>query len=215
VPAVLVMPTDRPVPSEVVASYAAVYGRGLTDGTVCGQIVLGDTYADVARNLCVTYAMDMPGATHIMWFDSDQVMPSDTVARLMTHRQRIVGGLYHQRVPPFRPVAYDFLDDTGYGMNMLVLPDDPTGMWHVDGLGCTLVELSVYHELAEAMGNPNWHQLSPGHGEDVYFFRRVAQLKVDVWLDADVRAGHLRREVVTTTHYESFRKVHPEQPVPS
>lgn len=213
-PAVVIcMPVDRPLPPEVADSYASVYGRGLVDGTVIAKIMIPDTYADVARNLCVTHAMDAPGdPTHVMWFDSDQTMPSDTVARLLSHQKAVVGGLYHQRRPPFHPVAYDFLDDgTGYGMKLIDLPDDPKGLVKVDGLGlgCTLVRLDVYLAMAEHFGDASWHQLSPGHGEDVFWFRRLRDMGVDdVWLDCDLRAGHVRREVVSTVHYESFRRAH-------
>jgi len=208
------MPTDREVPAETVRSYAEVYGRGLVDGVVLCSIVLGDTYADVARNLLVTHAMDAPGdPTHIMWFDSDQTMPSDTVARLLAHKKDVVGGLYHKRVAPFGPVAYNFVDghENGpYAAEFIDLPDNPTGLVKVDGLGlgCTLVRLDLYLSMFNWFGDSSWHQLSPGHGEDVFFFHRLREMKAGVWLDTDLRAGHVRREVVGTQHYEAYRRAH-------
>lgn len=223
---VLVMPTTREVPPETVNSFAGVYGRGLTDGNTIGRFILGDTYADVARNLCVTHAMDAAGdPTHIMWFDSDQTMPDDTIARLLSHNKAVVGGLYHQRLPPFYPVAYNFIEsEHEYAMELIELDENPTGLVKVDGLGlgCTLARLDVYlamteHYAVNGVEDACWHQLSPGgsasergKGEDVFFFRRLRDMGVDdVWLDCDLRVGHVRREVVGIEHYEAFKKVHP------
>jgi len=205
------MPSARPIPSEVVDSFARLYGRGLVEGYVTAELILGDTYLDAARNLLTTYAMDLPtNPTHAFWFDDDMTMPSDTIARLLAHDVPIVGGLYHQRAAPFMPVAYNFTGE-GHSAQMIELPDEPTGLVQVDGLGfgCTLIQMNIYLEMAEHFGDPRWHQVNEGVGEDVFFFRRVKEMGIPVWLDCDVRAGHVRRETVTTTHYQAYRTAHP------
>lgn len=206
--AVICVPSGRDFPAEVADSFAGLYGRGLTDGTVTAKIVLGDTYIDAARNLLVTYAMDIPTRpTHIFWMDDDMVMPPDTVARLMAHRKPIVGGLYHQKTAPFMPVAYRNAE--GRHVRMIDLPDDTHGLVAVDGmgLGCCLVEIDVYLRMAERFG-PRWHRVEEGVGEDLVFFEQVAEMGIPVWLDTDLRCGHVRRETVGTVHYESYRRAH-------
>lgn len=207
--AVICVPSAREIPAETAESLARVYGRGLTDGTVTALIVRGDTYIDTARNFLVTHALDVPSEpTHIFWMDDDMVVPSDAVARLAAHGLPIVGGLYHQRVAPFPPVAYRRDPDTERGVRMIDLEPDPVGMIRVDGmgLGCCLVELPLYLRMLEHFGDPWWHQVSSGRGEDLHFFDRCGQMGVPVWLDCDLRCGHVRREVVSTVHYESFRR---------
>jgi hypothetical protein len=205
--AVICMPSNRMVPAETVESLARVYGRGLVDGTVTALLMLSDTFIDAARNLLVTQAVDVPTQpTHILWMDDDNVIPSDTVARLAAHKVPIVGGLYHQRLPPFAPVAYRTVE--GRKVQMIDLPDDPHGLVRVDGLGlgCTLVEIGIYLAMAERYGDARWHAVVDGRGEDIWFFERVQEMGIPVYLDTDARCGHVRRETVGTVHYESYRR---------
>ena len=209
--AVICVPSNRDFPAEVADSFAGIYGRGLVEGTVTAKIVLGDTYLDAARNLLVTYALDVPTEpTHIFWMDDDMVMPSDTIGRLMAHRLPIVGGLYHQKSPPFRPVAYNRSVMGDRHVEMISLPDDPSGVVEVDGmgLGCCLVELDVYLRIAEEFG-PRWHRVEEGVGEDLVFFEQVRALGIPIWLDTDVRCAHIRNQAVTTVHYQTYRSAHP------
>jgi hypothetical protein len=211
--AVICMPSSRDMPSECADSFAGVYGRGLTDGTVTAKIVLGDTYIDTARNLLVTYAIDVEtNPTHIFWMDDDMIVPSDAVARLLAHDKPIVGGLYHQRAAPFKPVAYMRDENSERGVQMITLPDNPSGLVQVDGLGlgATLVDIRIYKDMVGAFSDVWWHQVSTGRGEDIHFFARCAEMGVDVFLDCDLRCGHVRREAVGTLHYSSYRKAHPD-----
>lgn len=209
--AVICMPTDRSLTPEVADSFAGVYGRGLVDGTVTAKLLLADTFIDQARNLLVTYALDVPTKpTHIFWMDSDMIVGTDTVARLMARDKPIVGGLYHQRVPPFHPVAYVHHDERRVRFVDLG-EDDPSGLVKVAGmgLGCCLVEIQVYLDMADRFDDVRWHRVEEGVGEDVTFFRRVEEMGIEVFLDCDVRAGHVRTETVTTLHHRSYRRAHP------
>jgi hypothetical protein len=207
---VLCMPSNRRPPIETVGAYAEVYGHGLLAGLVTSKMEVGDTYIDTARNLLVTHAMDVPTQpTHILWLDDDMVWPSDTVARLVAHDLPIVGGLYFQRMPPFHPVAYTRLHerDGDRRGQFLTLPDDPTGLVEVDGmgLGCCLVRMDVYFDLAER-GGPRWHAVIDGRGEDLHFFDRALDAGYQPMLDTDLQCGHVRDEVVQRVHYETFRR---------
>jgi hypothetical protein len=94
---------------------------------------------------------------------------------------------------------------------MIEIPDDAHGLARVDGLGlgCTLVEIGIYAAMAEEFGDAWWHRVSSGRGEDLHFFERAAKMGIDAWLDCDLRCGHVRRETVSTVHYESWRRAHP------
>lgn len=208
--AVICVPSNREVPIEVADSLAGVYGRGLVDGTVTAKLFVGDTYLDAARNLLVTYALDLPThPTHIFWMDDDMLVPPDAVARLLAHDLPVVGGLYHQRAAPFRPVAYR--EAGGRSVELIDLPDRPFGLLEVDGmgLGCCLVRLDLYLRMVDAGYGPRWHRVDEGVGEDITFFRAVREMGVKVFLDCDLRCGHVRRETVGTVHYESYRRAHP------
>jgi hypothetical protein len=204
---VIVVPSNRDFPPATAESLARLYGRGLVDGYVTALLVVGDTYIDTARNLLVTHAMDVPtDPTHIFWMDDDMVIPSTAIAQLLAHDRDIVGGLYHQRMMPFRPVAYFDTEDMDKRFASIELAEQGAGLMEVDGmgLGCCLVRMDVYNELAE-LGGPRWHAVIDGRGEDLHFFNRAKDAGYRVWLDTDLRCGHVRREVVTTTHWASYR----------
>lgn len=204
---VICMPSARPIAPEVADSFAALYGRGLVGGYVTAKIIHGDTYIDTARNLLVTLAIDVPTEpTHIFWFDDDQVIPTDAIERLLAHDLPIVGGLYHQRVAPYRPVAYRATE--GRAVELIDLPDNPAGLVEVDGmgLGCCLVRLPIYTAMWERFGDVRWHRVEDGVGEDITFFQRVREMGIPIWLDCDLRVGHVTRQTIDTVHYESYRK---------
>jgi hypothetical protein len=212
VSAVICVPSNRELAIEAAMSIARVYGRGLVDGSVTTILSMGDTYIDTARNLLVTYALDVPTEpSHLMWIDDDMILPDDAVAQLAAHDVDIVGGLYHQRSAPYLPVAYNRDDSTERGVRMIELDEDPHGLIEVDGLGlgATLVRLEIYLKMAQHFGDAWWHQVSSGRGEDIHFFARCNEMGIRAWLDTDLRCGHVGRQMISTTHYLSYRSVHP------
>jgi len=57
------------------------------------------------RNSIVEFAKDLK-ADYIFWLDADTLCPSNTIERLLSHRQDIVSTMYCSRSPPIRPHVY-------------------------------------------------------------------------------------------------------------
>lgn len=112
------------------------------------------------------------GATHVLWLDSDMRFPSDTLSRLLAHSELIVAANYSTRRHPILPTA----EHKQLGHLFTTVGDD--GLVEVShvGMGCMLVDMSVYARIKEP-----WFILgfNPGNkeyiGEDVFFLRRAKE----------------------------------------
>ena len=93
-----------------------------------------DTYCDRGHNAIAEHALKT-GSDAVMFLDSDQEFPADTIDRLAAHRKDIVGCAYRRRQHPFPLMP----DGTG----------DETGLREVEWLpsGVMLVRASVFEKI--------------------------------------------------------------------
>jgi GT2 family glycosyltransferase len=137
------------------------------------------------RNILAKRAIDQ-GAEWLLFIDDDHVFPDDLLLRLLAHELPIVGALYVQRQPPFRPLAYsarlenryEFLDLTKHGPNDLV---EVAAL----GTGGMLIRSEVLHEMPFP-----WFE----HGvasEDLIFCDKARALGFPVHVDLGCRMGHM------------------------
>src|SRR5579863_3000366 len=104
----LAMPFYGHVAPMVVVQVMGLVLEGARKGYLAGAVSTQGARFDDARNHLVREAFESnPSITHIMWVDSDMLVPGDTIERLLSHDKPVVGGVYHQKAAPFRPVAYD------------------------------------------------------------------------------------------------------------
>ena len=158
---------------------------------------------DVARNRFVKELLKSVDTEYLFFLDSDVLPGPDALVRLMSHKRRIVSGLYYRRVPPIHPTAYIY-DEKEKGFKVIKDPGE-VGLVEVDavGLGCCLIHRSVFEQL-----NPPWFKWTkerpyvlkegePEVSEDLYFFYRVRkELGEKVYLDTTVRCGHVTIAVI-------------------
>lgn len=162
-------------------------------------------YVDNARNDAVRIALgegkqNIGPVSHVLFVDSDMVVPTDGLDKLLAHGLASVGGLYFGKLPPFLPVAFN-LDPFGR------LKDyESDKLTRVDGLGMgfTLVETHVFTEMRSAFGDDNWFRAGEGIGEDVWFYMRMKKMGLPTYLDTNVKCGHVGELVVD---YGTFAQV--------
>lgn len=63
------------------------------------------SYIHANRTDLASLALDDKDVTHLFWLDDDMRFPKNSIARLLEHRQPIVGVNYSHRKPPPQPVA--------------------------------------------------------------------------------------------------------------
>lgn len=167
--------------------------------------VVGSLIYD-ARNKLAAQAVKME-ADYIMWFDSDMVFQADTLQRLMKDLDEgrdIVSGLYFRRSAPFSPVAFEKIDIKGEVCDFKDYHGDLNGIHEVEGVGfgCVLMKtdvifecLSKYKDCFSPIGKV---------GEDLSFCWRARELGYKIYLDADVKLGHVGHLIVTEQAYRSI-----------
>ncbi|HEX3705785.1 MAG TPA: hypothetical protein VHV76_04065 [Mycobacteriales bacterium] len=197
----LAMPLFEAVSPLAITSLIGLIQKTVQSGQVQGLFFSNGLYLDVARNTLVREVLDSPvGFTHILWVDSDMTVPPDALDRLLSADRRIVGGLYHTKTSGAAPAVFT--------LDPVALMDEPfDGLTRVDGfgLGCALVQRSVFEDMAAAYGDERWHEVRNPHGDDLFFFVRCKEMGIPAWLDGALRCGHVADYAVTTSHWERGR----------
>jgi hypothetical protein len=200
----LAMPFYGHVAPMVVVQMMGVVLEGGRKGYLAGAVFTQGTRLDEARNHLVREAFESnQSITHIMWIDSDMLVPADAIERLLSHDKPVVGGLYHQKEAPFRPVAYDL---EPYQLLDVSFADGKLRQVGGMGFGCVLVRAQVYMQISQHYKDVRWHERSYQTGEDVHFFDRCRELGIDVWLDSSLKCGHVRDNPVTSDDWERERR---------
>lgn len=147
------------------------------------------------RNVIIDQALKM-GATHILFIDDDVLVPSDVIRRLLVHDVDIVSGLYLMRNFPHKPIAFDEVHNDGKCAHLELTPGR-TGLVKVNGigLGCCLIKSSVFNRLERP-----YIRLGELHKEhwddDISFFNRCREANIGLYLDLDVKCGHIASVVL-------------------
>src|SRR5215204_388475 len=143
-----------------------------------------------ARNQIIRQAL-ANDCTHVFFIDDDMVMPEDTLLKLVEHDLDGVLGLYLMRNYPHFPVAFDRAFGNGFN-KFLYLEPKVQGVIPITngGLGCALIKTEVFKKMQEP-----WVTLGEiqkdGWCDDVSFFNRYRAAGFKLFLDTNVRCGHL------------------------
>lgn len=191
------------VPAEAAASVTSmmVHERSMINGY---RIVSG-TYVHASRNQLIEESMAL-NPTHLLFLDSDMVVPEDTCRRLLRHNKDVVSGLYFMRMEPHYPVLRKDLAPPK--------PDDcfldkrpPNEFCEVSyvGFGCVLVSADVIKKAVAANGGKPVKFFSfsnDDEGEDIYFCRLMHRLGIPIYVDPTCECGHVGTSVVTRKTHE-------------
>lgn len=157
------------------------------------------------RESLIRQAMNA-GATHILWLDADMTFPPDTLVRLLEREKTVVAANYAQRRNPVKSVAFK----KAYNWESYLLHnngENQTGLTQVEGvgMGCMLVNMSVYEKMKEPRFGLTWDpKVGDHHGEDMFHCDRIREVGEKIWIDCDLtkQVSHLgdfpyRIEMVT------------------
>jgi hypothetical protein len=144
---------------------------------------------DAVRNDLVKQALQS-GCTNILMIDTDQTYPPDTIVRLMSHNLPIVCGKVHRRYPPFDPILYREVPETGQYAHVPLNEWVNGGLIEVDATGgaCMFLDMSVFDDIAYP-----WFERDEdrGVGEDVNFWRKCRAAGHKIFVDVGIEIGHL------------------------
>jgi len=121
------------------------------------------------------------GATHILFVDSDMILPDDSLDKLLAHDKDIVGAEYNKREFPLKGV-YEPLEEKK--------TDALYKAKHV-GTGLLLIKLDVFYDLKGPWFNfGRDSQGALALGEDVWFCNTARDAGFDVWIDPTIKVLH-------------------------
>lgn len=158
---------------------------------------------DSVRNELADLAL-AANCTHVWYCDTDQVYPQDVLIRLLSHGLPVVTGKVHLRMPPYSPILRRVV-----GKDFVEIPDEEWskgGLVEVDGTGFGCVLLST--EVLKAIEKPWFKFIVDGEtkvGEDFYFWAKVKDAGYRIFVDCDVKIGHLTTMSITEESYFAFK----------
>lgn len=137
------------------------------------------------------------GASHLLFIDSDQTFPRDTLHRLIAHKKQVVACNIATKSVPSNPTAR-LRGKGSLGTMCYTLPSS-TGLeevWRV-GTGIMLIDLNIFKR--EGMRKPpyfaqRWNEATQDYvGEDWAFGDRLEAAGVRVYIDHDLskEVGHV------------------------
>lgn len=129
---------------------------------------------EIARRNCVL-AAEEAGASHILFLDSDVVVPYDLVQRLIGAEKAIVGASY-----PMRRVPYRWTHTNLDGTHTL-----GEGLYEVARMpaGCLMIDMGVFKTIDKPYFRFPWNERGGFTGEDNDFCDRVRKAGWSVWCD--------------------------------
>jgi hypothetical protein len=161
-----------------------------------------------ARNSLVEQAQQ-DGCRYLLMLDTDQVYPTDTLPKLLSHNVDICGVRVHRRWMPFDPIflrgelgGYKSVPDEEMYSGKLI-PVDATGT------GCLLFNMEVFDKLQHPWFKFGIFNDKPV-GEDIYFCTQARKSGVDIWIDTSIEVGHLTTVEVDRFLHQLCKSVKPK-----
>jgi len=187
-------------------AYASRYFTVEDVGAVAGVGASDRMYTHSAENSLVQEFLATEGATHIFLTEVDMILPKDTLPKLAALDKPIASGLYFLRGGNGQPCLY---------AKSLTPGNNPYPHWPVTlfpretpfrisargggcpGLGCVLIAREVFERVPFP-----WFDLKESHyGSDIYFYTKVRDAGIEVWVDPTVRCDQIDYRIDTFNDY--------------
>lgn len=151
------------------------------------QLFIPDSYSvDVARNIIAKSAID-DGFDYILWIDSDIIVPTDALTRLLSHDKDFVAGVYSYKLLGNKDVVAKRFIGEEYEDIKIKEIQETNGLIDIDavGFGCVLTKVSMFGKIPYP-----WFVYTQEMGEDVYFCGKAKNAGYELHLDTDIICGH-------------------------
>jgi hypothetical protein len=169
----------------------------IMDSRLRGVEWVGDVSPDrmgweASRNIAAKSALE-GGAEGIIWFDSDMIVPPDSIYRLVSHGLDFTSGMYFQRAFPHFPLAATY-DPKVDSFRWLVSWPDQSVLFQVDGVGfgCVYTSAALLRSMLDLkeVKDHGWFRKTK-FSEDLNFCVYAAKVGVKPHVDSAIMCGHL------------------------
>lgn len=180
----IVYPSGDMIHSRFTGCLVNLVSYSMSKGIQIGVVNPRCSIIQIGRYLGVKQALAQ-GADKILFVDSDQTFSHDALDRLLAKNKKIVGAASLTRV---EPIQYTCKDTKGDRIDF----SQRKGLHevHTNGFPLTLIDREVFEKIDEP-----WFDVSfkDGQftGEDESFCHAARKAGYKIWVDADVKVGHL------------------------
>jgi len=124
-------------------------------------------------------------ADKVLFIDSDQTFRHDALIQLLNANKKIIGAASLTRA---EPIQYTAKDKNGDRIDF----SQRTGLHevHTNGFPLTLIDMEVFNNIPEPYFNVTFDN-GKFTGEDESFCHAARKAGYKIWVDADVKVGHL------------------------
>ncbi|TET10494.1 hypothetical protein E3J84_03950 [Candidatus Aerophobetes bacterium] len=164
---------------------------------------------DVNRNVLVQEALLDEGTTHILFVDTDMIIPHNLLGRFLLHMEDdktidVMSGIYFQRDIPFR--STQFLEWGDEFFKRLRAADYPEGaLVDIDaaGAGALLIKRDVFDKIKQ----PHFEFLLLNYGcqylgEDITFFKKMKEAGLRTCVDTSIICQHIGAGLIVPLVFE-------------
>lgn len=130
------------------------------------------------------------GFDYLFFVDSDVILPSDVIDRLLAHKKDIIGATYRRRVPP-----HDLLGcrapidaregDTDTIMNMVQLPT-----------GALMIRTEALDNIPQPWFTYEYPDETTEISEDYAFCAKALKAGLQIFWDHSIQVGHLTKRIL-------------------
>lgn len=166
------------------------------DSKIAGVGASDRMYTHSAENKLVKDFLAIPDATHLFLTEQDMILPDDTLIKLLELDKPIASGIYLLRDGFGQVCLYKKV----FTLKDNPVPHTPISVFPIStpfcideygggcpGVGCVLIRREVFEQIEFP-----WFDLKEGYyGSDMYFFTKVRDARIQVWIDPTVRCGHM------------------------
>jgi GT2 family glycosyltransferase len=154
-----------------------------------------------ARNQMTLQALDEPDVTHVLMLDCDMVPPPHALKRLLEHDVPIVGGLCHNRRPPYQPIVCRWYQESlalGVKRHGFCYHFPPDVLFPVDATGAAflLIKREVLEAIEKREGK-KWWEKRDGLSEDFSMCVRAQEAGFPIVVDTGLEIGHVGEVLIT------------------
>lgn len=189
------MPCVRDIPTKTVISLLQTAQKGVVDPMIVEGSLIYDSRDAIAR-----YGLDN-NYDYVLYADSDMIFGADDLKRLVSRDADIVTGLYVTRRGENRNVAYTKVikrKNFPFRSPKLIHDTQTYGYGEIAacGFGFCLIRTSVLKSMFKrykSIFEPKW-----GVGEDIAFCIRAKKCGYKIFIDRDVKLGHIGEVVYET-----------------
>jgi FkbM family methyltransferase len=181
------IPTNKYIEPD---TFKSIFDLSVPDGYELDFQYFYGYQIDQIRNLIADWGKRYD---YLFSVDSDIVLPSDCLVKMLSADKDIISGLYIQRIPDRQILEIYKNADTGVTNHQFEDVKD-LGVFQIAscGMGCCLIKSEVLHK----MSYPHFvytAALSHAHtfSEDIYFCCKAREIGFTVWADSTIRCEHV------------------------